>query len=75
MVKSLNFNDNPYRQRARMSRRAWFLVYGSEKIQPNQNITSLELEERMSKLYHNLELNEVYEPLTNYVALRNQNCL
>lgn len=71
-MRSLNFNGTIPPNRARMRRRAWFTVFGADRVQPGQNITSLELEERMSKLYSDIELNEVFEPLNNYVALRNQ---
>lgn len=71
-MRSLNFNGTIPQNRARMRRRAWFTVFGADRVQPGQKITSVELEERMSRLYSDIELNEVFEPLSNYVATRNQ---
>lgn len=74
-MKPLNFHGNHPKNRIRMSRRAWFTVFGAERIQPSQKIFAKELEERLVKLYDDIEMNEVYEPLNNYITLRNQHSL
>lgn len=74
-MRPLNFHSKKPHNRARMNRRTWFAVFGAETIQPSQKIASKEVEERLVKLYADIEMNEVYEPLNNYVLMRNQNSL
>lgn len=58
--------------RPRMSRRAWYVVFGAERVQPGQTLIPEDAAERLHTVYEDIEPMEILGVMENYTRLRNQ---
>lgn len=72
-MKPLNFTrPSPFSSRSRMSRRAWYVVFGAERLQPGQKIQAAEMADRIHTLYDDIEAVEVMGAMEAYASYRAQ---
>lgn len=54
------------------SRRAWYVVFGAERVQPGQTLIPEDAAERLHTVYEDIEPMEILGVMENYTRLRNQ---
>ena len=58
--------------RPRMSRRAWYVVFGAERIQPGQLAQAEDVAERLHTVYDDIDPVDIMGVMEVYSAQRNQ---
>lgn len=68
-MKSLDFSERGYRTslRSRMTRRAWYVVFGAERVPKGEKLFSEDLAQRIHTIYNDIDPVEISEILENYV--------
>lgn len=72
-MKPLDFsehNDIP-RHYARMTRRAWYVVFGAGRLYKDHKTTPVDLAERIHTLYDDIDPGDISGVLENYLTMRN----
>lgn len=73
-MKELDFSAKaeylPFR--TKMSRRAWYVVFGVAQIEKYQDITQKDVVERIHTLYDDIDPGDIAGIIDNYLELRKQ---
>ncbi len=56
--------------RYRLTRRAWYAVFGAQKLDPDDKIFSSDLAARIHTLYNDIAPEEIESVITNYLEQR-----
>lgn len=72
-MKSLDFNRGAGEIcRPRMSRRAWYVVFGAERLQPGQITQAVDVAQRLHTVYDDIDPVDIMEVMETYAIQRNQ---
>ncbi|AFC21203.1 hypothetical protein [Staphylococcus haemolyticus] len=71
-VKPLDFNRDVPRQRHRLSRRAWYVVFGAGRVHQTDKLLPKDLAERIHTLYNDIDPGDVEGIIENYLEQRRQ---
>lgn len=71
-MRALDFSDGAevYMPRHRLTRRAWYAVFGAQKLDPDEEIFSCDLATRIHTLYNDISPEEIEGVITNYLEER-----
>lgn len=71
-MKALDFSDaaSVPLSRHRLTRRAWYAVFGAQKLDPDEKMFSSDLATRIHTLYNDIAPEEIEGVITNYLEER-----
>lgn len=73
-MRSLDFSDGAEvcMPRHRLTRRAWYAIFGAQKLEPDEKMFSADLATRIHTLYNDIAPEEIEGVITNYLEERRQ---